>query len=110
MITIAEVVDKIMTLLPGTPEDWEDINLILSEAWLDRWQCRTQQLIEDKKRLDFLQSCSGSYSGKVICRDSVTGRGWRLHESRQDGAVADVRKAIDAYMTQKAGDADNADH
>ena len=52
----------------------------------------------DKERLDFLQSHLGEYSGKVICRESKTGRGWRLHETLQPGAVKNVRQAIDEFM------------
>jgi len=52
----------------------------------------------DKERLDFLQKHLGQYSGKVICRQSKTGRGWRLHETLQPGAVNNVRKAIDKFM------------
>jgi len=57
--------------------------------------------LADAKRLDFLQNQLGSYTGKVICRDSVNGRGWRLHETEQAGAVDDVRKAIDNYILEK---------
>ncbi len=55
-------------------------------------------MITDKERLDFLQSHLGEYSGQVICRKSGTGRGWRLHETLQPGAVKDVRQAIDEFM------------
>jgi hypothetical protein len=53
---------------------------------------------EDSKRLDYLQSLTNQkiYSGKVVLRDSTTGRGWRLHES-SDG-YSTVREAIDVYM------------
>jgi len=52
----------------------------------------------DKERLDFLQAHLGNYSGKVICRESTTGRGWRLHETLKPTAVNDVRQAIDEFM------------
>jgi len=54
----------------------------------------------DKERLDFLQKMTDlkEYTGTVILRDSTTGRGWRLHETEQEGAVKDVRQAIDIYM------------
>jgi len=55
-------------------------------------------MLTDKERLDFLQSHLGEYSGKVICRESRTGRGWRLHETLQPGAVKDVRQAIDEFI------------
>ena len=54
--------------------------------------------ITDKDRLDFLQNKTGRYTGKIICRWSVNGRGWRLHETSQEGAVPDVRQAIDNFM------------
>ena len=52
----------------------------------------------DTERIDFLQKHLGEYSGKVICRKSGTGRGWRLHETSQPGAVNNVRQAIDEFM------------
>lgn len=54
--------------------------------------------ITDKQRLDFLQGCLGRYTGRVIFRWSGTGRGWRLHETNQDGSTHDVRAAIDAEI------------
>ena len=58
----------------------------------------------DKERLDFLQKLTDrkEYTGKVILRDSWTGRGWRLHEDNGDGAVALVRDAIDNFMTNNS--------
>ena len=54
----------------------------------------------DKERLDFLQKLTdeNNYTGTVAMRDSTLGRGWRLHETSWDGAVPDVRQAIDNYM------------
>ena len=54
----------------------------------------------DKERLDFLQKLTDekAYNGQVILRDSTTGRGWRLHETTQEGASSSVRDAIDKYM------------
>lgn len=54
----------------------------------------------DKDRLDFLQMLTnkGEYTGKVIMRNSTTGRGWRMNETSWPGAVDDVREAIDNYM------------
>ena len=56
----------------------------------------------DTELLDFLQQQTNkaTYTGKVICRDSITGRGWRLLESSADGVVSDVRQAIINYMKQ----------
>lgn len=55
--------------------------------------------VTDKQRLDFLQMLHDKSSMRgVICRDSTTGRGWRLHETSDDAAVEDVREAIDNYI------------
>lgn len=53
----------------------------------------------DKERLDFLQKLTDEkgYTGQVILRRSVTGRGWRLHESSRKNAVPSVRTAIDVF-------------
>jgi hypothetical protein len=52
----------------------------------------------DKQRLDELQALLGRYTGKLICRWSGTGRGWRLHEDDSPNAVKDIRKAIDEFL------------
>lgn len=54
----------------------------------------------DTERLDFLQNLldNKEYTGKCILRPSSTGRGWRLHETSLDGAVSNVRDAIDNYF------------
>ena len=61
---------------------------------------RRKQMPTDKERLDFLQELTNkkAYTGQVILRDSTTGRGWRLHETYQEGSSSSVRDAIDAYM------------
>jgi len=51
--------------------------------------------ITDKQRLDFLQAQQGHYTGKAIFRFSISGRGWRLHETSMEGGVDSVRSAID---------------
>jgi hypothetical protein len=53
----------------------------------------------DKERLDFLQKLNDRklYTGKVILRESTTGRGWRLHETSREGTTS-VREAIDNAM------------
>ena len=58
--------------------------------------------ITDKDRLDFLQKLldEKEYTGKCILRDSLRNRGFRLHETTREGAVSDVRQAIDDYMSQ----------
>jgi len=54
----------------------------------------------DKQRLDFLQNALGKSTGNVICRWSVMGRGWRLHETTQTSCT-DVREAIDKFITEE---------
>ena len=48
------------------------------------------QLLNDKK----------SYTGKCVLRLSVTGRGWRLHETSNKDAISDVRQAIRNYLNE----------
>ncbi|KKM64620.1 hypothetical protein LCGC14_1499600 [marine sediment metagenome] len=50
----------------------------------------------DKELLDFLQEQTelSQYTGRVIFRTSIYGRGWRLHETSRESAVPDVRDAI----------------
>lgn len=52
----------------------------------------------DTQRIDGLQKLLGRYTGRVICRWSTCGRGWRLHEHSGNKAVADVRTAIDSFL------------
>ena len=54
----------------------------------------------DTELLDFLQEMTNrrNYTGKIILRWSLTGRGWRLHETSHPDAVSDVRKAIANLM------------
>jgi hypothetical protein len=59
----------------------------------------------DTELLDWLQSKLGSYTGKVICRFSCYGRGWRLHETSIAGAVDDVRLAINDAIDKEKKDA-----
>lgn len=56
--------------------------------------------LTDTERLDFLQNLTDKkqYTGKVILRYSVSGRGWRLHETNNMGSSTDVREAIDEYI------------
>lgn len=53
----------------------------------------------DKEMLDFLQKCSGRYTGRVVCRWSGFGRGWRLHETSHS-RMKNVRKAIWKFMKE----------
>lgn len=59
--------------------------------------------LADSYRLDYLQSMTDeSEDGLVIMRDSTTGRGWRLHETKEhEGALPSVRAALDAYIADK---------
>ena len=61
-----------------------------------------QQAFADKARLDKLQALTEKqmYTGTVIMRMSETGRGWRLHETSQEGADSDVRGAIDRFFAE----------
>lgn len=52
----------------------------------------------DTEMLDFLDSLTGEYTGRVILRKSATGRGWRLHESSKVEATKKVRDTIRLFM------------
>ena len=54
----------------------------------------------DTELLDFLQELTDRdvYTGKVILRESMTGRGWRLHETTAMGSINSVRQAIIDFM------------
>uniref|UniRef100_A0A6H1ZPJ8 Uncharacterized protein n=1 Tax=viral metagenome TaxID=1070528 RepID=A0A6H1ZPJ8_9ZZZZ len=56
--------------------------------------------ITDEDRIDFLQELTNKehYTGKVILRESTTGRGWRLHETSHPQGSSSVREAIDNTM------------
>ena len=57
----------------------------------------------DTELLDYLQQETEKedYTGKVICRHSTTGRGWRLHESSWHGTVTDLRESIIDFIKGK---------
>jgi len=56
--------------------------------------------MNDKERLDFLQSLAVGYGNGWVLRLSGYGRGWRLHEtSRPDGTLS-IRDAIDREMAK----------
>lgn len=57
----------------------------------------------DTERIDALQRLTNqkSFTGKVLLRLSRTGRGWRLHETEIDGAVASVRQVIDIFLDKE---------
>ena len=54
----------------------------------------------DTELLDYLQYLTSQkrYTGRVVLRDSFTGRGWRLHETSGYGARRSVREAIIYYI------------
>ena len=63
----------------------------------------------DTERLDGLQKLLERSTGKVVCRWSSTGRGWRLHEHKGSDAVDDVRKAIDGFLDVESSEGSAAE-
>lgn len=86
-----EALDLLGNSLQGTRE-FESVEKLLEELHKP----------DDTELLDFLQQelDKNEYTGKVVCRKSTTGRGWRLLETSWDGAVPCVRRAITNYMEQ----------
>ena len=60
----------------------------------------------DTQLLDTLQRMTNkcSYTGRVVLRDSVMCRGWRLHETSgyKDSSSKSVRQAIINYIEETA--------
>lgn len=58
----------------------------------------------DKERIEFLEDANAKAlcAGKCIFRYSDKGHGFRLHESRREGACGTVREAIDEGMKVKS--------
>ena len=56
----------------------------------------------DIEVIDFLENMLKEkyYTGKCILRESRTGRGWRLHETSEEGASDTVREAIEKFAEQ----------
>lgn len=52
----------------------------------------------DKERLDLLEQCAHGWGNGWVCRESITGRGIRLHETRDKKATKSIRDAIDSYL------------
>jgi hypothetical protein len=50
---------------------------------------------QDTQRINAL---CGLSTFPVICRWSTRGRGWRLHETSQEGASVNLREAIDKFL------------
>lgn len=61
-------------------------------------EAEPQKPVSDKDMLDWLDKQSGTYTGKVIWRQSAQGRGWRLHETERINSFDTVREAIAAAM------------
>lgn len=57
----------------------------------------------DTELLDFLEKLNTQkhYTGKCILRMSITGRGWRLHETSKNGSSNTVREAIEKFKISK---------
>jgi len=55
----------------------------------------------DTELLDAIQSLAKGYGDGWVFRESVNGRGMRLHESDIEDATPDVREAIKNYLNQK---------
>jgi len=55
----------------------------------------------DTERLNKLQELTTGYGSGWILRYSSTGRGLRLHETSQEDAEKDIRKAIDNFLRQE---------
>jgi hypothetical protein len=56
---------------------------------------------KDAERLDYIEAQAKGYGKGWIFRESVQGRGMRLHETGQEGASKTVREAIDKAMDEK---------
>lgn len=54
----------------------------------------------DTERLNFLQYLTNISEEPVILRFSISGRGWRLHQTTRKGAVMNVREAIDKFVME----------
>ncbi len=52
----------------------------------------------DKERIDAIQQLTTGYGDGWILRRSFSNRGMRLHETAGEGAVPNVRDAIDKYL------------
>jgi len=50
--------------------------------------------VSDTDLINWLQKQTTGYGKGWICRMSTTGRGWRLHETSQEGASSTIREAI----------------
>jgi hypothetical protein len=85
----------IQNLFPGDPSkamEFQDaLGKFIAEA------IKNYITNSDTARLDKLQFLTKGHGNGWILRDSTTDRGMRLHETQLEGAVPDVREAIDNY-------------
>ena len=87
-----------------TIEDYNRLRraLVAAESRADREAKLREAAEKDAERLDFVQSQTKGYGRGWIFRNSVTGRGMRLHETSQPEAKTTVREAIDAARSGSA--------
>ena len=52
----------------------------------------------DKQRIEWMQAQTAGYGNGWIFRESIWGRGMRLHETSEEGASPTIREAIDKAM------------
>lgn len=71
------------------PATEQDIERLKDEIRRDTVRCPT-----DTQLLDWLQKQTKGYGIGWIVRNSCCGRGMRLHETSQEGAMLTIRKAI----------------
>ena len=97
----AEARDCCTLNLPG-PTPWDTIEALESDNAALR--AEVERLKQDSARLDWIQSQTGKNAALFpeswgwIARKSPTGRGYRLHETTQEGSSPTVRAAIDAAL------------
>ncbi len=75
------------------------VNIYLSELISMALRCLDMQ--EDTERLDWITAQSKGYGCGWLCRNSVQGRGMRLHKTSMEGASISPREAIDVARSTK---------
>lgn len=90
---VRRTVEDVLTqsLVPSDPKSGIQIRMLVSK------------MVEttDTEMLDWLQDRTKGYGKGWVCRDSITGRGMRLHETSKQDAKGTVRKAILAAMIRE---------
>lgn len=87
--------------LPLVSRSDAQLSCTLARVAITTLLAEVEELRKDGKRLDKLDAMRVGYGGWIL-RMSRHGRGARLHESKQVGAVhPNVRDAIDAYETNE---------